>query len=115
MMEFEGYNEFQQRELAATKALFKYRRASMPLMYGDYRTLYVDDDVFVFLRHYMGQWAVVALNIRPEARTVEVALPAMVEATSAEVALSAEGGEATFADGNLSINIPAYGYVIVNE
>lgn len=115
MMEFEGYNEFQQRELAATKAMFKYRRASMPLMYGDYRTLYVNDDVFVFLRHYMGQWVVVALNIRPEAHTVEVAMPAMVEATSVEVALSAEGGEATLAGGNLSINIPAYGYVIVNE
>lgn len=115
MMEFEGYNEFQQKELAATKAMFKYRRASMPLMYGDYRTLYVNDDVFVFLRHYMGQWVVVALNIRPEAHTVEVAMPAMVEATSAEVALSAEGGEATLAGGNLSINIPAYGYVIVNE
>ncbi|MBQ3070734.1 MAG: alpha-glucosidase C-terminal domain-containing protein [Tidjanibacter sp.] len=115
MMEFEGYNEFQQKELAATKAMFKYRRASMPLMYGDYRTLYVNDDVFVFLRHYMGQWVVVALNIRPEAHTVEVAMPAMVEATSVEVALSAEGGEATLAGGNLSINIPAYGYVIVNE
>ena len=115
MMEFEGYNEFQQKELAATKAMFKYRRASMPLMYGDYRTLYVNDDVFVFLRHYMGQWVVVALNIRPEAHTVEVAMPQFVGATGAEVALSAEGGEATLAGGNLSINIPAYGYVIVNE
>ena len=114
-MEFEGYNEFQQKELAATKAMFKYRRASMPLMYGDYRTLYVNDDVFVFLRHYMGQWVVVALNIRPEAHTVEVAMPQFVEATGAEVALSAKGGEATLAGGNLSINIPAYGYVIVNE
>ena len=115
MMEFEGYNEFQQKELAATKAMFKYRRASMPLMYGDYRTLYVNDDVFVFLRHYMGQWVVVALNIRPEAHTVEVAMPQFIGATGAEVALSAEGGEATLAGGNLSINIPAYGYVIVNE
>ena len=98
-----------------SKAMFKYRRASMPLMYGDYRTLYVNDDVFVFLRHYMRQWVVVALNIRPEAHTVEVAMPQFVGATGAEVALSAEGGEATLAGGNLSINIPAYGYVIVNE
>ncbi len=115
MMEFDGYNEFQQKELAATKALFKYRRASMPLMYGDYRTLYVDDDVYVFMRHYMGQWAVVALNVRPEARKVEVALPEMVSATNADVALAAEGGKVSFADGKLSIDIPAYGYVIVNE
>ena len=115
MMEFDGYNEFQQKELAATKAMFKYRRASMPLMYGDYRTLHVDDDVLVFLRHYMGQWAVVALNIRPEARKVEVAMPEGFEAESAEVALAAEGGEATLVGGNISLNIPAYGYVIVNK
>ena len=115
MMEFDGYNEFQQKELAATKAMFKYRRASMPLMYGDYRTLHVDDDVLVFLRHYMGQWAVVALNIRPEARKVEVVMPEGFEAESAEVALAAEGGEATLVGGNISLNIPAYGYVIVNK
>ena len=115
MMEFDGYNEFQKKELAATKAMFKYRRASMSVMYGDYRTLHVDDDVLVFLRHYMGQWAVVALNIRPEARKVEVVMPEGFEAESAEVALAAEGGEATLVGGNISLNIPAYGYVIVNK
>ncbi len=115
MMTFEGYNDFQQKELAATKAMFKYRRASMPLMYGDYRTLHVDDDVLVFLRHYMGQWAVVALNIRPEARKVEVAMPEGFEAVSAEVALAAEGGEATLVEGKIGLTVPAYGYVIVNK
>lgn len=115
MMEFEGYNEFQQKELAATKALFKYRRASMPLMYGDYRTLYVDNDIYVFMRHYMGEWVVVALNVRPEARAIEVAMPETIETSSAKVALAAEGGKATLADGKISLNIPAYGYVIVNE
>lgn len=115
MMEFDGYNDFQQKELAATKAMFKYRRASMPLMYGDYRTLYVDDDVYVFLRHYMGEWVVVALNVRPEARNVEVVLPESVKVESVNVALSAEGGEAALADGKISLTIPAYGYLIVNK
>ena len=115
MMEFDGYNEFQQRELAATKAMFKYRRGSMPLMYGDYRTLHIDDDVLVFLRHYMGEWAIVALNVRPEARSVEVTLPDFVKVESANVALAAEGGEAVLTDDNISLNIPAYGYVIVNK
>ena len=98
-----------------SKAMFKYRRASMPLMYGDYRTLHVDDDVVVFLRHYMGEWAVVALNIRPEARSVEVAMPEFVEAASANVALAAEGGKAVLAEGKIALDIPAYGYVIVNK
>jgi glycosidase len=115
MMTFEGYNDYQMKEYASTQALLKYRRGSMPLMYGDLRTLYVDDEAWVFLRHYMGDWAVVALNIRPEARSVEVALPEFVEATSVGVALAAEGGKAELADGNICLNIPAYGYVIVNK
>ena len=115
MMEFNNYNDYQQKELAATKALFKYRRSSMPLMYGDYRTLYVDDDVYVFLRHYMGEWVVVALNVRAEARTTEVAMPEFIEASEAKVALATEGGEAKFSDGKLSINVPKYGYVIITK
>ena len=113
MMEFEGYNDYQQRELAATKALFKYRRESMPLMYGDYRTLYADDDVYVFLRHYMGEWAVVALNVRAEARVAEVELPEFIELTTANVALAVEGATAEVVDNRLSINVPKYGYVII--
>ena len=113
MMEFNNYNDYQQKELAATKALFKYRRSSMPLMYGDYRTLYVDDDVYVFLRHYMGEWVVVALNVRAEARTAEVAMPEFIEASEAKVALATDGGEAKLSDSKLSINVPKYGYVII--
>ena len=64
---------------------------------------------------YMGEWAVVALNVRPEARKVEVAMPEFVGAESAQVALSTEGGEATIEGGKMALNIPAYGYVIVNE
>ena len=113
MMEFESYNDYQQKELAATKALFKYRRESMPLMYGDYRTLYADDDVYVFLRHYMGQWNVVALNIRAEARVAEVELPEFIELATANVALAVEGATAEVVDNRLSINVPKYGYVII--
>ena len=113
MMEFEGYNDRQLQELEATKALFKYRRASMPLMYGDYRTLYVDNDVYVFLRHYMGEWAIVALNVRAEARAVEVAMPEFIASEEARVALATVGATAALAEGKLTITVPKYGYVIV--
>ena len=115
MMEFDGYNDNQLKELAATKALFKYRRESMPLMYGDYRTLYADKDLYVFLRHYMGQWAIVALNVRAEARQVEVAMPEFIAADEVKVALAVEGAEVALAEGKLSINVPKYGYVIIAE
>ncbi len=115
MMTFDGYNDYQTKEVEATKALFKYRRSSMPLMYGDIRTLYVDDEVWAFVRHYMGEWVVVAFNVRGEARQCEVVLPEFIKAEAARVAVGAEGAEAKMVDGKISLNIPAYGYMIVSK
>lgn len=116
MMYFEGYNDYQMREYAATQALLHYRRSSMPLMYGDLHTLYVDDDVWVFVRHYMGDWAVVALNVRGQEKRVEAMLPEIIAADDIEVAVATEGGLATCdGEGRLMFTIPAYGYVIANN
>ena len=116
MMTFEGYNDYQLKEYAQTQALMKYRRGSMPLMYGDIRTLYVDDAAWVFLRHYMGEWVVVAMNVRGEATTVNATLPAFVKCGGLEKAVATEGAEVKcLGEGNLEVTLPAYGYVIVSK
>ena len=116
MMRFDGYNDYQTREYAQTKALIAERRASMPLMYGDYRTLYVDDEAWVFLRHYMGEWTLVGINVRGEAKSVEVELPAFAKCGNLEVAVATEGATAEcLGEGRISVTVPAYGYVIVNK
>ena len=116
MMTFEGYNDYQLKEYAQTQALLKYRRGSMPLMYGDIRTLYVDDAAWVFLRHYMGEWVVVAMNVRGEATTVNATLPEFVKCGGLEKAVATEGAEVKcLGEGNLEIALPAYGYVIVSK
>ena len=116
MMAFEGYNDYQMKEYAQTKALMQYRRGSMPLMYGDIRTLYVDDAAWVFLRHYMGEWVVVAMNVRGEATTVNATLPAFVKCGGLEKAVATEGAEVKcLGEGNLEVTLPAYGYVIVSK
>lgn len=116
MMAFEGYNDYQMKEYAQTKALMQYRRGSMPLMYGDIRTLYVDDVAWVFLRHYMGEWVVVAMNVRGEATTVNATLPDFVKCGDLEKAVATEGAEVKcLGEGNLEVTLPAYGYVIVSK
>ncbi len=116
MMTFEGYNDYQMKEYAQTQALLKYRRSSMPLMYGDIRTLYVDDAAWVFLRHYMGEWVVVAMNVRGEATTVNATLPVFVKCGSLEKAVATEGAEVKcLGEGNLEVILPAYGYIIVSK
>ena len=62
MMRFSGLTDNEQRLLAQTKFLTHLRRSSMPLLYGDYKQLYVDDHVLIFSRTYMGQEVIVALN-----------------------------------------------------
>ena len=116
MMTFEGYNEYQQREYAQTQALLKNRRGSMPLMYGDLRTLYVDDAAWVFIRHYMGQWSVVGINVRGEAKSIDVELPAFAKCADTALAVATEGAAVECQGcGKLTITLPAYGYAIINK
>ena len=116
MMTFQCENDYQTKQLDATKALLHARRGSMPLMYGDMRTLYVDDAVWVFLRHYMGEWTMVALNIRYDAANVTVALPEFAKCGELKVAVATDGGQAKcLGEGRIELTIPARGYVIVNK
>ena len=116
MMTFEGYNDYQVKEYAQTKALMQYRRGSMPLMYGDYLTLYVDDSAWVFLRHYMGEWVVVAMNVRGEAITVNATLPEFVKCDGLEMAVATENSEVNcLGEGRIEVVLPAYGYAIVSK
>ena len=116
MMTFEGYNDYQMKEYAQTQALLKYRRSSMPLMYGDFRTLYVDDEAWVFLRHYMGEWAVVAMNVRGTEKRIEVVMPEVVECEDVKVAIATEGANVEMIErGSMVVTLPAYGYVIANK
>ena len=116
MMTFQCENDYQAKQLEATKALLHVRRNSMPLMYGDFRTLYVDDAVWVFLRHYMGEWTMVALNIRYDASNVTVQLPEFAKCGDLEIAVATEGGEAKcLGEGRIELNVPARGYVVVNK
>ena len=116
MMTFQCENDYQVRELEQTKALFHARRNSVPLNYGDLRTLYVDDEAWVFLRHYMGDWAIVALNVRTDAKTIEVELPAFAKCGSLETAVATEGAAVKcLGEGKLEVTLPAYGYIIANK
>ena len=73
MMRFRGLSDNEQRMLQQTENLIRLRRSSMPLLYGDYKQLFVDDHVLVFSRTYMGQKVIVALNNSAEPVSLDVA------------------------------------------
>ena len=116
MMTFQCENDYQVREFEQTKALFHARRNSVPLNYGDLRTLYVDDEAWVFLRHYMGDWTIVALNVRTNEKSIEVELPSFAKCGSLETAVATDGAAVKcLGDGKLEVTLPAYGYIIANK
>lgn len=62
MMRFGGYNEQEQTFRETMEQLIWLRRSAMPLTYGDYKTLFANEDVYIFERTYMGESYIFALN-----------------------------------------------------
>ena len=117
MMTFKAENDYQVRELEMTSQLFNLRRSSMALMYGNFKTLYADDAVWVFVRHYMDDVAIVAINIRGEERAVELTLDgylSQIIPSEMATALSSNGAAEIQRVNSRSVqmDVPAYGYAI---
>ena len=70
MMRFGGLTENEQWMRNEVERLISLRRSCMPLLLGDYKLLYADDDALVFTRSYLGEVVTVGLNKSP--RTVQV-------------------------------------------
>jgi len=115
MMRFDGYDSGEQRQIDMTRRLVRLRRSQMPLMYGDMMTLHVDSDVWVFMRHYMGQWAVVALNVSSRPARVDVTLPALAAAAAEAAQTGSDGACAQVAGRSMRISLPPYGFDIITN
>ncbi len=62
MMRFAGLTNHEQWMRGQVMKLIHQRRTSMPLLYGDYKQLYVDDNVLVFSRTYLGKAFIIGIN-----------------------------------------------------
>ncbi len=114
MMRFDGYNDEEQTQLDITRRLIALRRGTMPLMYGDMITLALTDDVWVYMRMYMGEWCVVALNTGAEEQSVECSLPALTDLSQPLTANF--GGEfSMLTDGRISLTIAPHNFEILTK
>ena len=62
MMRFSGLTDNELRMRKEVNALIRFRRQSMPLLYGDYVERFCNDSVLLFTRTYMGETVVVGIN-----------------------------------------------------
>ena len=84
MMRFDGYNHFEQHNLDEVRKFALERRNNIALQFGDYLPLYVDDQVLVFLRTYMGEGVLVAINNADADFDVEVMIPVGLKSAGAK-------------------------------
>lgn len=64
-MQFDGLSADEQGVLDCVKELSALRAGSMPLLYGDYLPLFASKELIAYMRIYMGEYVVVAINNSP--------------------------------------------------
>ena len=75
MMRFDSLSPIEARTRAITRQLVQLRRNSMPLLYGDFRTLGAGEKNWVYMRSYFDKAVVVILNKDRSEKTIEFELP----------------------------------------
>ncbi|HON18765.1 MAG TPA: alpha-amylase family glycosyl hydrolase [Salinivirgaceae bacterium] len=75
MMKFEHLTEHEQNTFQTVKTWVHLRRQLLPLQYGTFRPIYVDNDTYVFMRQYLKQTVVVIFNKSDQSQTLTVKKP----------------------------------------
>lgn len=113
MMRFEGYNEAEQAQFALTRELVHLRRTNMPLLYGDMQTLAVTPSLWLFVRVYMGEWTLVALNTGYKEVTIKTDLPAALDASQPWVAHF--GNDFQLEEGRVTLTVAPTSFEIITK
>ncbi|MBQ0056093.1 MAG: hypothetical protein KBT20_00415 [Bacteroidales bacterium] len=93
-MRFEGYNRFEQHNLDEVCKLAQMRRHSLPLQLGDYLLLETSDKTLVFLRVYLGDAVLVAINNADTPVDVNVEIPAGLKCAAGPQTVHIEANDA---------------------
>lgn len=80
MMRFDSQlSKHEQKVLDAVSKFARLRKSSLPLMYGDFIELKLEDDVWAYARNYFGKVAIVVFNKSDEEKSIKVLLPKILE------------------------------------
>lgn len=111
-MRFEEYSERERAVLDNFIKLAKYRSSSMPLIYGDFIPLVSDNDIIAYMRVYMGQIVIIALNKSDKPLKLDLNIPIDTDISS----LKSRTGKIISADSNkIKIEIEPRGYTLLNN
>ncbi|MDP4282552.1 MAG: alpha-glucosidase C-terminal domain-containing protein, partial [Bacteroidota bacterium] len=110
MMKFENLTPQENRLKETVSKLIHTRTSSMPLLYGDFKTISVSDNLFVYMRSYLNQVAVVILNKDRSGHKIDFTLPSRFEKTKLKAVF---GNSFTTADGKITLNLKGNSFEIL--
>ncbi len=113
MMKFDGLNKYQLWLRQQASSLIRFRRSSLPLVYGDFRWLYTDNDVVVYARTYFGHAVIVAINRARETKSVSFKLPLYLTSKNYKPVLGQ--GSYTLTGDEMTISLPQVGFFIIQN
>lgn len=102
-------NPAEKSMLRNIKKLVQLRRRHSALRYGDFQTLYADENCFAYLRSDFHQRILVALNKSSQPQTIQLTIPAFYETKRIRDVITAQ--ETDVVDNRIIINIPPTGWV----
>ncbi|MDC0231380.1 hypothetical protein OAK19_05390, partial [Aureispira] len=71
-MKFTNLSRQEQSVRDNAKTLITFRKSRMSLMYGDYQTRYLDDEVYAYSRNYLEESTLIILNNSGEKKDITI-------------------------------------------
>ena len=112
MMKFDSLNPQEKALKATTSKLAKLRGNNLALIYGDFKTLKVNEKNFVYMRSYFDKVVIVVFNKDKSSRKIDIELPERFS----EVQLTANFGRSfTNEKGKLSVTVEGNSFEILSN
>ena len=112
MMKFDSLNKHEEALRSITSKLAKLRAGNLALIYGDYKTLKVNDKIFIYMRSYFERSVIVIFNKDRSQRQIDVEIPTRF----ANAAYTAHfGNTISIKNGKMSLQLQANSFEIVTN
>lgn len=110
MMRFDDWTKEERMLREKTSKLNRFRRNSMPLLYGDFVPLRVETKVYAYLRSYFGEDVIVVFNKGTEPVTLKLDLPSRDRKGPFKALF---GGRFSYDNSKLIVDVPQNGVEII--
>lgn len=112
MMKFENLTDEEKKLKENATKLLNFRQNSLALIFGDFKILQADNEIFVYQRTYFDKIVIVALNKSEEEKTIEIPIS---DRFNIENINANFGNEISKAENSINITISATSFEILSN